>query len=321
MNATRRRTDHSAFTLVELLVVMAIIGVLLAMLLPGVQGMREAARRSTCQNNVVRIMIALGDHQSAKVSLPAGVIAPKGPIENDAAGSHHSWLEQILPYMDESNLFRHIDPAVAVFDPKNDEARKFHLPVFTCPSEPLDERSASSYAGCHHDVEAPIDADNHGVLFLNSHVTSDDITDGSAHTIFVGEKQFDTDDLGWMSGTRATLRNTGHRINPAPARPRLAQTNEKPAEGSEVLFGPGEAAEKVEVPTETVVPVAEDRISEDPAAALLRVGGFSSSHAGGAVFGLGDGSVQFISDEIDPSVLEKLGNRSDGGLVDDPLVR
>ena len=53
------------------------------------------------------------------------------------------------------------------------------------------------------------------MLFLNSHVSGDDIPDGAGHTIFVGEKIVTADDLGWMSGTRATLRNTGHRINTA----------------------------------------------------------------------------------------------------------
>ena len=77
----------------------------------------------------------------------------------------------------------------------------------------VDDLPASNYAGCHHDVEAPIDADNHGVLFLNSHISGDDIPDGAAHTIFIGEKIVADDDLGWMSGTRATLRNTGLRIN------------------------------------------------------------------------------------------------------------
>ena len=71
-------------------------------------------------------------------------------------------------------------------------------------------------------VEAPIAADNRGVLFLNSHVRRDEITDGTSHTLFVGEKLADVDDLGWMSGTRATLRNTGTPPNePPPAEPNI----------------------------------------------------------------------------------------------------
>ena len=69
--------------------------------------------------------------------------------------------------------------------------------------------TVSNYAGCYHDVESPIDVDNHGVMYLNSHISQKDVTDGTSHTIYVGEKLSDEQDLGWMSGTRATLRNTG----------------------------------------------------------------------------------------------------------------
>ena len=73
----------------------------------------------------------------------------------------------------------------------------------------------SSYAACHHDVEAPINSDNHGVFFLNSRIQVNDITDGCSTTIFIGEKRNRADDLTWMSGTRASLRNTGSPINTA----------------------------------------------------------------------------------------------------------
>ena len=74
----------------------------------------------------------------------------------------------------------------------------------------------TSYAGVHHDVEAPIAADNHGVLFLNSAVRSEDVTDGTSNTLFVGEKLNDGLDLGWASGTRSSLRNTGLNVNRTP---------------------------------------------------------------------------------------------------------
>ena len=74
----------------------------------------------------------------------------------------------------------------------------------------------SNYAGCHHDVESPIDENNNGVLFLNSHIRDKDVTDGLAHTIYIGEKLGSQWDLGWMSGTRATLRNSGTAINQTP---------------------------------------------------------------------------------------------------------
>jgi prepilin-type N-terminal cleavage/methylation domain-containing protein/prepilin-type processing-associated H-X9-DG protein len=275
------------FTLVELLVVIAIIGVMVAMLLPAINGMRESARRSTCQNNVLRLMMALEQYQSAHESLPAGVTNPGGPIRSEAVGMHHGWLEQLLPFIDEGNVFRNIDFDVSVYDEKNAPVRKLRIVGFICPSEVDVDRPVSSYAGCHHDVEAAIDADNHGLLFLNSHVSNRDIPDGAAHTLLVGEKIIPQEDLGWMSGTRATLRNTGHRI----------------AGGRPVLRVPeGEAP------------------PEDPTADPLYVGGFGSYHPGGAVVGFADGSVEFLDDEIDQTVFEQLGNRADGALLDDTML-
>src|SRR5690606_29760896 len=71
----------------------------------------------------------------------------------------------------------------------------------------------SCYAAVHHDVEAPIDVDNHGVFFLNSRIRYEDIIDGSSQTLFLGEVIAEQGGLGWMSGTRATLRNMGTPIN------------------------------------------------------------------------------------------------------------
>jgi prepilin-type processing-associated H-X9-DG protein len=73
----------------------------------------------------------------------------------------------------------------------------------------------SSYAGCQHDTEAPIAVNNNGVLYLNSKVRYEEIEDGTSNTIFVGEKRSTGKDLGWASGTRGTLRNTGTAINGA----------------------------------------------------------------------------------------------------------
>jgi prepilin-type processing-associated H-X9-DG protein len=76
----------------------------------------------------------------------------------------------------------------------------------------------TNFAGCQHDDEVPIDIDNHGVLYLNSSVRFDDVDDGTSFTLMVGEKRIGPSDLGWMSGTRASLRNTGTPLN-APEAP------------------------------------------------------------------------------------------------------
>src|SRR5512135_1769133 len=97
------------FTLVELLVVIAIIGVLVALLLPAVQAAREAARRSSCVNNLTQLILAAQNYESSYRVYPPGTIDKSGPIANVAEGYHHNWLSQILPFIEERNTFQHID--------------------------------------------------------------------------------------------------------------------------------------------------------------------------------------------------------------------
>ncbi|MFC1596811.1 DUF1559 domain-containing protein [Planctomycetota bacterium] len=291
MNKQKRR----GFTLVELLVVIAIIGILIALLLPAVQAAREAARRTQCMNNLVQLGIGLLNYDSAFETLPPGVVNPDGPIHNVPAGYHMSWLVQLLPYMEENVTFQHVDFSVGVYDKKNEPVRKVEISVFMCPSDYMsgstEERWPSSYAGCHHDVEAPIDADNHGVFFLNSNVHSRDVPDGASHTIFVGEKRLDANGLGWMSGTRSTLRNTGTVINMTPVVwDTQSRSRRRGREEDSAIF-------------------RVDQGGDD-----LAVGGFSSYHPGGANVALGDGSVRFISETIDTEIYEQLGHRADGKL-------
>jgi len=176
-----------------------------------------------------------------------------------------------------------LDLTASVYDAKNAQVRELSPSLFICPSEPNDRPGTSNYAGCHHDVEAPIDADNHGVLFLNSHVRRTDISDGLSHTFVVGEKRMDNDDLGWMSGTRATLRNTG--LPPNDLR-------------STAWAWPNSAADDAGAPRD-----------------VKHVGGFASAHTNGVMVGFADASVRFIADDIDIQAWQQLGHRADGKLL------
>jgi prepilin-type N-terminal cleavage/methylation domain-containing protein len=267
------------FTLVELLVVIAIIGVMVAMTIPAVQASRETGHRNLCRNNMAQLLLALESYENAFEAYPPGVTNPDGPIRSEPVGLHQSWLIRLLPYLDEQNAYRRIDFAASVYDPANAPLREYWPTVFICPSEPFDTKGASSYAGCHHHVEAPIASDNQGVLFLNSRIRREDVTDGVSHTFFLGEKRMAPDDLGWMSGTRATLRNTGLQLNDPASDP----------------ISPSATA--------------------GPLTSATYVGGFASVHSGGAFMGFGDASVQFIAEPVDPQVWQQLGQRSDGALV------
>lgn len=207
------RRYQNAFTLVELLVVIAIIGILVSLLLPAIQAARESARRGQCANNLRQLILAVHDYETAYEHFPAGTVNDKGPIRNLPKGHHISWIARTLPYLEENALFGMLDLSLSAYHSKNDRARQTGIEILLCPSSWSDIEAASNYAGCHHDKEAPIDADNNGVLFLNSQITRDDLKDGAAYILFIGEKLIDGTDLGWLSGTRSTLRNTGSPLN------------------------------------------------------------------------------------------------------------
>ena len=290
------RPKSSGFTLVELLVVIAIIGVLVALLLPAVQAAREAARRSSCQNNLRQLIIGLHNFEFANEHLPAGTTNPTGPIKNERQGNHMSWIARILPELDERARFAQLDFSAGAYSPKNAPVADSTVRLLRCPSDGT-VGAYSNYAGVHHDREAPIDVDNNGVLFLNSKITFVDLKDGATYTLFLGEKLIDPKyDLGWLSGTRATLRNPGTGINGGAY---LSWGN--PLAGAEVVEPePGEPG--------YVEPI-------DPANPLA-VGGFSSNHPGGAQFAFGDGAVTFINSDIDAVTLQHFANRADGAIVD-----
>ena len=280
-----RHAHRKAFTLVELLVVIAIIGILIALLLPAVQAARECARRISCTNNLSQIALAVQNYNMAHFVYPPGTIDEQGPIVNESKGYHHNWIAQMLPYLEQTTLYRHIDFDAGVYDQSNDEVRRVHISSLLCPSSPRGrvELGVTNYAGCHDPTETPIDADNNGMFFLNSTVRYEDILDGSAHTVFVGEKLVDEDNtLGWMSGTRASLRNTGTDIN-EPFRRKIQEASSKPEADQGNLF----------------------------------VGGFGSHHPGGTQFAFGDGHVRFIAETIEAEILQQLAHRADGKLLSD----
>ena len=289
-----RDRTQSAFTLVELLVVIAIIGVLVALLLPAVQAARAAARRAACSNNATQLIIAAHNYELAFNVYPAGVVSEMEPIVDAPTGNDQGWMLRLLPFMEEINAYRRVNFKLSVYDPANGRVRRHYVAAFACPADPgvgmgMGPVPQSNYAGNHHDVEGPIASSNNGVFFLNAFVSYDDIPDGTTHTLFFGEKVIEPTDLGWVAGTRSTLRNTGSQPNTTGYTP--AGTALSPQMQS------GQAA----LPTGTGV--------------AQPVGGYSSFHPGGVMVAMGDGSVRFLSDSIDPDTLKKLGHRKDGDLV------
>ena len=286
------------FTLIEMLMVVMIIAVLIMLILPAVQAAREAARATQCRNNLLQLGIALGNYASTHRVLPPGVVNDKGPIANLPRGYHVGWAVQILPFLEQANLYRRIDFRQGVYAGANATVLLSSIKTFLCPS---DWRPGTmSYMGCHHDAEAPIDADNHGVLYLNSHVAYDDITDGPAYTILLGEAR-GSGMLGWASGNRSTLRNAGHPIND---------------HDSLVVARPASVPSYPGIPTPPE-PGTVESLVQGGLLPMYYVGGFSSWHPAGANVLLCDGSARFLKQTIDRDVLRRLANRSDGELIGD----
>ena len=93
---------RSAFTLVELLVVLAIIGILIGLLLPAVQSVREAARRVSCQNNLRQLGLALHNFECAHQVFPASGWTTTGP--GNPSGKYVGWRPLILPFIEQKGL-------------------------------------------------------------------------------------------------------------------------------------------------------------------------------------------------------------------------
>jgi prepilin-type N-terminal cleavage/methylation domain-containing protein len=282
--------SRRAFTLVELLVVIAIIGVLVALLLPAVQAAREAARRVSCLNNVMQVGLSMHSYEFHHETLPAGVTNPDGPIRNEPQGVHVSWIVKVLPYVEQNALYRKFDQTAGAYADVNAPLRAAQIRALQCPSygmPPTNEAESiaySNYAGCHHDREAPIDKDNHGLLFLNSQVRFSQIYDGSSQTLLVGEVINSPQGLGWASGTRATLRNT-----------------------SAIEVG------------RSYLGQAQEKSDEKEKTGSLFVGGFGSHHPAGINVALADGSVKFLPERTAPDLLRLLGNRADGEVIFKPF--
>ena len=281
-----------------MLIVVSIIAILIALLLPAVQAARESARRGQCTNNLMQLGIAMGSYASTHSVLPPGVVNDKGPIRNLPEGYHHGWIVQILPFIGQQNIYNHFDLNESVYDPANDTVAGIKFATLICPSD--GRRGFDNYAGCHHDAPAPIGSGDHGVLYLNSKVRYDEITDGTAYTILLGEIRHEDVTLGWVSGTNSTLRNTGTLLV------------EREPIVRPVILKPGRAGN---TPRDELLALVEDA-AEDGSWPVDLTGGFASNHPGLCNFLFCDGSARSVKKMVDERVFRLLGNRADGEMID-----
>ena len=201
---SRHRTvsPSAGFTLVEVLVTIAIIAVLIALLLPAVQAARESARRIQCANNMKQLGVAMHGYTSAFACLPSAAISKQYPADPHHPYTFYRWsaLAQLLPYMERANLHDLIDRSLPLYMPGAGypfaETNKFGiskiLPEFLCASDHggmiKEGMGPTNYAVCSGSGAGggtPFDTD--GLFYVNSETTYARIGDGSSHTIALSE--------------------------------------------------------------------------------------------------------------------------------------
>lgn len=206
-----RNCVRSALTLIELLVVIAIVAVLMGILLSAVQMVRARAAAAQCMNNLKQIGLALHEYHDAHHAFPPGCTGFKSPQP------FMGWLTRLLPHLENSALLDEAYKAFAAASFFEDRPHRAilgrEMPMFICPME--NRRTAakpmtvalSSYLGVSGRSVSAFD----GVLFLDSAIRIDDITDGTSSTLAVGERPPSRDGRfgWWYAGWGADQSGTG----------------------------------------------------------------------------------------------------------------
>ena len=312
---TATSPGRSGFTLIELLVVIAIIAVLIALLLPAVQQAREAARRSQCRNNLKQLGLALHNFESTYKVFPMG---QRGP-----SVGYGNWRFEILPYMDQAPVFMMANRD----DVYNSVVlQRLIVPVLKCPSQVLPDTQPASWVtwwannnhqvssyqgimGAYPDPGVPPVTSNiynsnyggwwscNGMLIPNKQTKIADGTDGMSNTIMVGEQAGRVGTNDFRNGYYSTWGGCT-----------IGQPIGQQAAGAD-MWGMGLSC----------VAYANNSKTAGSGANTSYVGNsiLNSEHVGGIHCLFGDGSVRFMSDNMNFLTFQRLCAASDGQVVSD----
>ncbi|WP_428303720.1 DUF1559 domain-containing protein [Lacipirellula sp.] len=339
------------FTLVELLVVIAIIGVLVALLLPAVQAAREAARRSSCTNNLRQIGLAALNYESANKAFPLGrpKIYPTPGVNNTQWGH----LSRVLPYVEGSSIHSLIDFTKAPAAPANAQAVMSKIQFLICPTDTEDRVNGTfcaatgdqydwgrtSYRGnggnqpgqtAEPTAALPKPEElNNGIYITNVIVKASHITDGLSNTAMYSEKvRGDGNETNvevasdWfkISGTGASADSIYTSCSGVIPANQTSRATQFPCSGRNWTHGDYSPTRYNHImpPNGNSCTQASSGgnltatpVNEDGGATTA-----SSQHSGGVNVTMADASTRFVGDSIDRFVWNALGSRDGGETVD-----
>jgi prepilin-type N-terminal cleavage/methylation domain-containing protein/prepilin-type processing-associated H-X9-DG protein len=298
------------FTLIELLVVIAIIAVLIALLLPAVQQAREAARRSQCKNNLKQIGLAFHNYHDLLNVFPVNY-ADRNSGAWGTSSTGHSWMLFILPGIDQAPLYSKVNLNTPLSDPVNMTVSQTVIPVFLCPSDltgngQLPNRSDTGLTHAINSYKAVAGSNWTWGLPAWNPVSAPGGRNGNQ-----------TDGLNLGNGILCS-NQTG--VNPAT---RMRDITD----GTSNTFAVGEAVADWCLWTWWWYPNATTATCAIPLNYLLKVPqnagdwpnnyAFASRHIGGGHFLMADGSVRFVSENINTTTYRALSTLSSGEIIGD----
>jgi prepilin-type N-terminal cleavage/methylation domain-containing protein/prepilin-type processing-associated H-X9-DG protein len=327
-----RRHQRSAFTLVELLVAIGVVGVLVALLLPAVQQAREAARRTQCRNHLHQFGLALQNYHDVRGQFPRLTYPTEGS-SNIWDWRGHSPHSMLLPYFESSPLYQQLDfNHWALDDATNDRLGRTRLAYLRCPSD-LDPAPdpGVNYALClgtnigfSNDGLWLSAGDQNGICTGTVPVGFASLTDGASHTIAASEQI--AGGLGDSASERADYRYSPGAIP-------LGMPLSFPDPGDVFVWGlncasssvtgnriarlwhrglPGQTSFNTLATPNWQFPNCSNHCLADCDTDGPGIYAARSRHSGGVHALLCDGAVRFVSDAVDAHVWQRLGARDDG---------
>lgn len=301
---TGRNRVEAGFTIVELLVVVALVGTLVALLLPAIQMSRETARKTQCANNLKQIGLGMHAYVLTQQAFPPGYVSRVLP-DHDDGGPGWAWASMIMSFIEEESLYKQINFAASLRTDETKLVRMTSLPLFVCPSDDMFEPIIDIPSKSSTRIICQMAAGNYvasagtirptckicrdqfdGVFGRNRAIKLKELQDGLSKTFAVGERA-----SYWSRPTIwGVLPNSKVLDNQQPG---LYAAG--PAYVLGTTFNKGfniETSDDIDHKTDGTF--AES---------------FGSRHPGGAFFLFCDAGVRFVWDDADPAILNALSTR------------